>query len=892
MKQTHVRLGLAALMSLALFGCGGGGSDGVNGPAGTPGTIVTVPVATPGINVASLQPADWAALKLNGTINSVTINNGPPVVTFTLTDQKGNAILGFEAVWSKSATAKFPAYTNFGFTLAKLVPGTTGVVPGTNGSPSRWVSYEVLGTPSTTVDFTLGRPGTENFGTFKALATPGQYQYTFYRDPAKVKATVDGTTDAAPNFKADLGDLNFDPKLTHRLGIQISGSAPGTGTNNQTATATGRDAVPLEKPINFFYDFIPATGNPVTAADTQREIVKVSACFECHSMFNNFHNPAVSGRIQTPASRQDTKMCVLCHTDQRKFGQVEATRTATGYSGDVRRVNGYATLYFPAFIHTLHMGEKLTKTGTSPAGVLANEIKFPQTITNCVKCHDGTAGAKNQTAQGDNWKTSPNRFACGACHDNVNFATGENHPAPGSVQLDDSKCGACHTADSLSKVSHVTVDPVGSVDRGGYPTPANSVGNPIALASQLNLPAGVFKIKMEIKSVSTAAVTGGKQVTVIYRILSDNGTGGALTPATLNKTGFLLPSVDGTPSIYVNYGQKQDGVAAAVDWTGHVEATVLALRDGTGGNSQTGPDANGYYTAKLAQLMPADGNMVTGWIGVNYNGFVQLNHPLYPKGIRLRDISELVPAVATDVRRTIVSAARCNSCHGQLGVEPSFHSGARNNPQGCATGGCHMETYSSHAGASGGAIGGWSLSIKNFVHGLHGQMKNQGLFNYGASAANPGGLGNFGYPGKLNNCEQCHEPGSFDFSNAANAAAQPNLLWSRDANADLSNPTNINPTGIGRSPFIDTLGEGQKDYSVDNLVSSPMASACFGCHNSNTAIGHMKDNGGVLYTRITKVIGSATPDATKLTANNKEACMVCHASGRVADIRVVHGVGN
>lgn len=878
MKHTLVQLGLAALASIALVGCGGGsGSDGVNG---APGPTVTVPVATPGVNVAALQPADWAALELKGVVNTVAINSAP-VVTFTLTDANGNGIVGLENVWSKSATAKFPAYTNLGFSIAKLVAGT-------NGSPSRWVSYEILGTPSTTADFTLGRPSTENYGTLKALGA-GQYQYTFYRDPTTVKSIVDGTTDTATNKKADLDDLSYNANLTHRIGIQIAGAAPGTGTNNQTATATGRDAVPLESPINFFYDFIPATGKQVTTGDTQREIVKVTACFECHSKFEGFHNVAVAGK-RTAASRQDTKMCVVCHTDQRKFGQVEATTTATGFSGDVRRVNGQSTINLPVFIHKLHMGERLTKTGTSLVGILANEIKYPQVIANCVKCHDGTAGAKNQTAQGDNWKNNPSRQACGACHDNVNFVTGANHPAPGGIRLDDSGCVSCHSAASIAKVAHVTVDPQGSVDRGGYPPPATNVGNPIALASQLNLPAGVYKIATEIKSVSVAAVTGGKQATVVYRIMSDLGTGGTMNPVTLNTTGFLLPNVDGTPSIYVTYGQKQDGVAAVADWTGAVNAQVLALRNGTAGNSQTGPDASGYYTAKLAALLPADAEKVNAWIGVNYNGFVQLNHPLYPKGIRLRDISTIVPASAADARRVIVSATKCNSCHGQLGVEPSFHSGARNNPQGCAIGGCHSETLSSHAGASGGALGGWSLSIKNLVHGIHGAEKNQKLFNYQATAARPLGMGDIGYPGKLNNCEQCHEPGSYDFSNAVNAAAQPNLLWSRDADQDMTNPTNINPTGIGRSSFLDKLGNGQQNYTSDHLVSSPMSSACFGCHNSDTAVRHMRGNGGYLYTRITTVIGQATPDESKLTANNKESCMACHATGKVADIKVVHGV--
>jgi len=876
MKHTLVRLGLAALASIALFGCGGG-SDGINGAAGP---TVTVPVAAGGPNLASIQPTEFAALELRGTVNSVTVNS-PPVVTFTLTDANGNGITGLENIWTKSATAKFPSYPNLGFSIAKLVPGT-------NGSPSRWVSYEVLGTPSTTADFTVGRPSTENYGTLKALGS-GQYQYTFYRDPTTVKSIVDGTTDTATNKKADLGDLSYNPNLTHRIGIQISGAAPGTGTNNQTATATGRDAVPLETPINFFYDFIPATGKQVTASDTQREIVKVSACFECHSKFEGFHNTVVAGK-KTAASRQDTRMCVLCHTDQRKWGRVEATTTATGFSGSVSRVNDQSMTNLPIFIHKLHMGERLTKTGTLIAGIDMNEVKFPQAITNCAKCHDGTAGAKNQTAQGDNWKNVPNRLACGACHDAVNFATGANHPAPGGIQLDDSKCASCHSADSIAKVSHVTVDPTGSVDRGGYPPPANNVGNAIPLASQVNPPAGVFKIKTEIKSVSTASVTGGKQATVVYRILSDRGTGGALTPVTLNATGFLMDNVDGTPSIYVTYGVKQDGVAVVADWTASVSATVLNIRNGASGNSQTGPDADGYYTAKLATLLPADAALVNAWIGVNYNGFVQLNHPDYPKGIRLRDISTIVAASTANARRTIVSAAKCNSCHGQLGVEPSFHSGARNNPQGCAIGGCHSETYASHAGGSSLGIGGWSLSIKSFVHGIHGAEKNQKLFNYGASATRPLGMGDIGYPGKLNNCEQCHEPGSYDFSNAVNAAAQPNLLWSREANANMTNPTNINAEGYGRSPFLDKLGDGQADYSTDHLVSSPMSSACFGCHNSDLAINHMKGNGGVLYTRITKVTGLATPDATKLTANNREACMACHATGKVADIKVVHGV--
>ena len=45
-------------------------------------------------------------------------------------------------------------------------------------------------------------------------------------------------------------------------------------------------------------------------------------------------------------------------------------------------------------------------------------------------------------AQANAW-LKPNRAACGACHDNVNFATGENHVD--LPQVSDNQCATCHT---------------------------------------------------------------------------------------------------------------------------------------------------------------------------------------------------------------------------------------------------------------------------------------------------------------------------------------------------------------------------------------------------------------------------------------------------------------
>jgi OmcA/MtrC family decaheme c-type cytochrome len=79
-------------------------------------------------------------------------------------------------------------------------------------------------------------------------------------------------------------------------------------------------------------------------------------------------------------------------------------------------------------VHRIHRGEELARTGYNFAGVLFNEVTYPQDRRNCLKCHRGP--------DGDNFKNVPNRAACGACHDHINFTTGENarSRAPHSIQ--------------------------------------------------------------------------------------------------------------------------------------------------------------------------------------------------------------------------------------------------------------------------------------------------------------------------------------------------------------------------------------------------------------------------------------------------------------------------
>jgi len=63
---------------------------------------------------------------------------------------------------------------------------------------------------------------------------------------------------------------------------------------------------------------------------------------------------------------------------------------------------------------------------------------FPADTRNCTFCHDQNNGAAQTKAF-----LNPSRAACGSCHDDVNFATGENHVD--LPQTSDNQCNNCHT---------------------------------------------------------------------------------------------------------------------------------------------------------------------------------------------------------------------------------------------------------------------------------------------------------------------------------------------------------------------------------------------------------------------------------------------------------------
>ncbi len=414
----------AALIGVALSGCGGDdgaqGPQGVPGPAGAPGAPGAPGSAGPpgsggGALTPNTPPADFAALKIVGTVTSVTIAS-PPVVNFKLATDQGVPITGFGST-SKSSTATVASYPNLAFSLAKLVPGS-------GGTPSKWVNYIVTTVPTTTAAAAPTRPSTDNTGTL-VDNKDGSYTYTFYRDVPGIKAQVDAMTVAAPNNKADLGDLTYDANATHRLTIQISGAAPGTGTNTANGVQT-TPAVNLQKPVDVIYDFVPATG-AAPAASANRKMVANANCESCHSTLGGLPDGDGSSLDFHGGGRNNIEYCVICHTDQRRYGRTEATYDAATrkFSGNTYVVDGRTVGTVMNYIHKIHVATVMTNTGYNYGG-LTFSGGYPQDIRNCDKCHDSTGASTGGTPlpQASLWKTEANRLACGSCHDGINFDTG------------------------------------------------------------------------------------------------------------------------------------------------------------------------------------------------------------------------------------------------------------------------------------------------------------------------------------------------------------------------------------------------------------------------------------------------------------------------------------
>jgi len=744
------------------------------------------------------------ATALNITITSAKVAS-PPVVNFRVTNQNGESVRGLTA-------------NDVRFTMAKLVPGTYG-------SSSAWQSYintTASGAFGTRVQSTREGGTSGSFaGTFKDNGD-GSYTYTFATDITKVTSPL---------------KVTYDPNLTHRVGIQLRGGLP-------LAAAT--------------YTFRPSDG--ATAGIVTRDIVNYAKCNQCHST------------LQAHDERTETKYCVTCHNPG---------------SSDPDTGN---TVDFKVMIHKIHMGEELpsVKSGT-PYEIIGyggtvhdfSDVALPQDIRNCTKCHDGTDPA---TPQGNNWQNVPSREACGACHDNVNFDTGFGHA--GGIQKDNSTCLACHSTGGMVgpvAESHIPVAPP-TVPNGLFGGGSAYTNAAWIAAFPDKLPAGAIKISYDVKSVSVDAGTG--QPSIVFKLKADGTDVVFNNPASATE---MMNNFFGSPGVYFAWAVPQDGVNPP-DYNNNNYVYLKTIWNGTATGQRagtiSGPDGSGYYTVTATGFtIPGSATMVVGGVGFTYalNGTIpltQTNVPGYPSpdpnqgntantgGLVVQAPVAWKTATGYTARRAIVESSRCNACHAQLGVTPTYHAGQRNDAQVCAW--CHHPDRTSS---------GWSARSSSYVHAIHGAGKRTVNFNWHAVSATEG-YWNIRFPGILNKCETCHLPGAYDYSGSAYTATMlDNQLYSYVATGTLNASVSLSPyvvasTNYGAGFDPNTLTQA----AATTLVSSPIATVCFACHDGAPQKAHMQTYGAVIYG-----VRGAGP-----TLPSTEQCLTCHGPGKVVSIADMH----
>lgn len=802
------------------------GCSGNEGAQGTPGPGVTSP---------------GAATALNITVTSATVSSAP-VMKFTVTNEVGSKVAGL-------------TLSDLRFAVAKLVPGS-------NGGPSKWQSYINTATSGLTG---YVRGNRENNGTL-VDHQDGTYTYTF-----KTDITDPAQTCIAPCVDADGNalDTSYNASLTHRVAVQTRGALPM---------------------VNGVYTFRPSDG--ATTGLFSREIVKTSKCNECHN------------KLELHDARIETQYCVMCHNPG-----------STG-KGTVGTVTGPTTVDFKVMIHKIHNAPDLASVNVTGgdygifgySGTLLSfkDVHFPQDIRNCTKCHDGA-----QTAQGDNWKNQPSKAACGACHDALYFGTS---PDPAKAYQTES-----HIAKAAAHVPPVTVGPDPADDTCVACHSASGPAGSIEAAHEIPGKADAAKIKFNIISVTGGTtpvikiqVTDPTNNNAPYDIASGDATSNPIfkTPST-SRLALDIGWFSGSKDISnVGSGTDVTGLESPAENTDPGKPLGVNPVDACDGTPVTDwsctVDGSFVYTLTKLSALPT---AATGTGRVAFEG-----HPAGQNSSGGWTVRLIVTSVYKDfaitgttvtARRQVVDIAKCNQCHEQL----SLHGSNRTNePQVCVI--CHNPqlTDITHTGTFGSSNPPYlvgqrgrpkdavtflplpspldgkieeSADFKRMIHAIHAAARTAYPIPPATTGTPAHGFREKGiqvrsndfshirFPGILNDCLTCHRPGTYELTGT----------W---ANPTLNGIASSTIFSVPAATDLTSLRAGLLNQADDYKIS-PTAAVCSSCHDDDLAKVHMRSTGGAVF-------GDDMKTQSVITSTVVETCVVCHGPGKVADVKVVHGV--
>jgi len=534
----------------------------------------------------------------------------------------------------------------------------------------------------------LTTPGPVSMSLIAAYIPAGQKEYVSYTttvlkstinsNPSQTQAandsggtwTKNGEGDYIYTFKTK-APADFDKTVTHSIGISANRNLTEFMTYDEWSAVS-----------NDVFNFVP-DGSPVKVI---RSVVSTQACNQCHDPL-----------IGHGGSRLTVELCILCHTPQ-------TVNPDTGLSQDM-----------PVLIHKIHMGKNLpsVKAGT-PYRIWHrgkwsdfSKVGFPgglDELKTCEVCHQNAP-------QANNYMTAPSRAACGACHDDVNFASGKGHV--NLPQIDDNQCANCHTPGGSSEFD------------------ASIKGAHTVATRSKQLPGLVF----DISRVDNAAP--GKKPVVTFSVKDKTGN-----VVDISKMDFLNLVMTGSTS----------------DYNGYVSEDVRKAE----------PAGNDYmYTFKAAISPDATGSYAVGIEG--YKNFTVMPNTTKSQVVRDVGFNKVfyfsVDGSTVKPRRQVVSQANCTGCHNRI----MLHGGIRQNVEYCVV--CHNPTVTDTAMRASGDTPE-SINLKTMIHKIHTGEELTSDFTVMGHGNSVNNYNEVGYPGDRRDCIRCHVAGTYNLPLANNLINQ------------------------------------------------------------------------------------------------------------------------
>ena len=456
------------------------------------------------------------------------------------------------------------------------------------------------------------------------------------------------------------------------------------------------------------------------------------------------------------------------------------------------------------------------------------EVTYPQDLLFCETCHEESA----LTPDGNLWNETSTAATCGGCH------------APGLISED---------PDAVTGQPTYKFDHGAAGADGGFTVVADDYTCNTCHLGAITGAGTALAVHSKIDGSQRFRYETG--LDYVLSIVSATNTDPGQTPTIT----FRVDKPDGTAWDIVNDPEFTDAAASLnlyVAWdTGDIYngdelGNTGGLRDRGNGIEPygAGEPYRYYLNAMIAApsfVQNADGSYTVDYFAatpVDYTGDIMIGLGGHPAAFATD--ADGVATVQRAAARSAVfypgtprvyraSSENCDACHKQV----QFHGSNRNgNTEICLV--CHTPDLAEDPD---------SFQFGNMIHRIH--TANE---TYAGGA-----FAEVTYPQSVANCERCHIPDGF---NAARSTAR------------------AVSTSLGADEAI----------WLDDIATTPNATACGACHTSTGAAGHFESQGGQVDEPKDTIIGA---DANGGIPNGQEACVVCHGTGAAFDTANYHHAG-